>query len=184
MSSSETELSIFIVGRQRSLSAGGVFIAGANNSNYDNAEGDDWTKGDNWWAIESAKDSGFKNSAYMSSDNIGTSKPYKDRIYNGAVDTDFHVQSFIWLGGANNYNCGLTTMSLRVDDVVLTKPPGPDGGIWHLRARDEIDIGGKDVSGTDLSTDIDIAEILIYNKALSSGDRQVIHDYLNSKYGL
>ena len=69
---------------------------------------------------------------------------------------------------------------MTVADRGVTKDGRGNVSSWN----DEIDLGGKDNHGAYTSSDVDIAEILIYNKALSSADRQLIHDYLEAKYGL
>jgi hypothetical protein len=163
-----TQLTVFVVGRHRKAVSGSTLV-GASDGYYSGAS--------KWFILDTLTDGGIiKNRAALNSDST-----YKAAVLNGSVDTNFHVKSMVWTGGLDQYNDNLTRLSFCVDN---TEQWVNAGGVWTLSLSDQLDIGGYDHGGTYYCSDVDIAEIIVYNTALSAADRQSVHDYLDGKYAL
>jgi hypothetical protein len=163
-----TQLSVFAVYKNRTSSAGNM-VVGASNIGY--------TGSQKWFVLDTQSNGGvIQNRAALNSDST-----YKASIFNGSANTSFHVQSMVWTGGLDNYNNNLTRLSLRMDN---NEQSVNANGVWTLSLTNPVDIGGYDNMGAFTSTAVDIAEIIIYNTALSAADRQSVHDYLDGKYAL
>lgn len=84
-------------------------------------------------------------------------------------NNQFALATGIWNSAANVNKIYINGVLKGSDTTVLN---GASGTIY-IGNRDGLSFGA-----------VDIAEILIYNQALSDSDRQAVESYLNAKYGL
>lgn len=105
--------------------------------------------------------SGGKNQAYFEGwvSSVGTP----------ATDTNWHIYSAVETGSLSTVYADGSQIYSNASGVA-----GPNG----------ISVGCWASGGPTECSNVDIAEVLVYSSALSSGDRANIEDYLNRKYGL
>jgi hypothetical protein len=114
--------------------------------------------------------------------------------------TSTDVNSLISIGrsGLSCYTTGVcSSASVDTPSVVDLRAPTGSAVSFYLNGTDATYNGGTPPNGTDWGTvslgsanpyseygDTDLAEVIIYNSALSASDRQAIEDYLGVKWGI
>ncbi len=107
---------------------------------------------------------GAKNVAYLNGWVAGAGVPGSP-----ATDTSWHVYSAVETGSLSSVYGDGTLLASNASGVA-----GPNG----------ISIGCWAFSGVTECSNADVAEVLVYNSALSGNDRAAIENYLNRKYAL
>ncbi len=107
-------------------------------------------------------------------ENDGSTNGWNDSIVSFGVVTGYGTGTYVedivmTSGGATFYKNGTSTVSNANAFTLSTSFPG---------------LGGRDLGNgsIDQNGNVDIAEILFYNSALSDADRRTVEYYLNAKY--
>jgi len=148
-------LTVYVVAQHRSTSAAKQLI-GASNGDYGGAS--------QWMVLETGASSySYRLHRDSITDASGT---------NGSLDTNGHIFSVIYDGAAQ-------TLTQRIDN----NAPASVSALFSNTSLSVLDIGAQIHFGTGFDFgDYDIAEILVYDVALSAGDRTTVANYLNDKY--
>jgi hypothetical protein len=116
------------------------------------------------------------STASSNASNIQRNNSLNYTATGGPLDTTTHLYSTVWNGGdftltqtvdgaSSSVSApGFLSISFSVLDI---------GGFWHAPTPPGSEFGAGDVN---------IAEILVYNKTLSAADQSTVADYLNNKY--
>jgi hypothetical protein len=160
-----TDLTVFVVGAHRSV-VDGSMLAGASNGVYTSGV---------YFLIDAKNDGGgVKNRAAIA---YGGSE---DELSVGFADTGYHIFDLNFYSAFDGtYFTYRGTLNFYVDTANQS-----DSGLGSniLDLNDQFDVGGKDDGGTYSSSNVDIAEILVYQATLSQEDRDDVYAYLNDKY--
>jgi hypothetical protein len=151
-------LTVFVVAQHRSAAAS-KGILGASNGDYGGSS--------QWFLMQSTSTSNMaevhRNSSLTSTVNTGTldtTGHQYEMIYDGGAQTLTQTVD----GASSSTSAAFANVSYSILDI---------GGFWHAPTPPGSEFGAGDVN---------IAEILVYNTALSSADQATVADYLNNKY--
>jgi hypothetical protein len=120
-----------------------------------------------WFALRPDDNSGWE---VLRSDDV----PTLITVNSGGDNTDqaYHVHSIIFPG---------TTVSHYIDTAVQINAAAMDAGTMTV---DQFGLAGLHRTGEGANYQIDIAEILIYDSALSAADQLLVETYLNGLYAI
>ena len=181
-----SDMTVFVVAAHRSVVEGST-ILGSKAGPYGTAGQGEYSVGTGYFAID-VNDS--KNRVTFGESTIwgpgwAGQTGGVDNVFNGIADTSFHIQNVLFDGyvkdGANfNFD---SIIDLYVDGSNVQVENTVSAGVG---ATEGLDIGGIESAGSYSSYDVDVAEILVYMGAgpLSTEDRDLVIDYLNTKYFL
>lgn len=108
----------------------------------------------------------------VSTDNVST------EYYSAAADASWHVNSCRW--ASNDLDSWLDGVAGVVDGVGEVGTLSQSAA--YVAANGAFSIGAHPESI--LFADVDVGEVLMYNSALSTANRQAVEAYLNSRWGV
>jgi hypothetical protein len=147
-------LTVFIVAQHDSVSANRA-ILGGSAGNYGGSS--------QWFLMQSTASSNFAE--------INRNGSVNTSVTSGTLDTAAHVY-------AMTYNGGAETLTQTIDGSSSSSP-----AIFGNVSYTTLDIGALVHFGSPFDYgDVNIAEILVYDEALSSTDAAIVENYLSSKY--